>query len=44
MIVVPVAPSHATAGILAEKPLLTNRIRSHFARIKAAGLDCGQCG
>jgi hypothetical protein len=29
---------------VAEKRPLTNRIRRHFARIKAAGSDCGPCG
>src|SRR5258708_18413356 len=42
MIAEPVAPCHATGACVAEKGPLTNRIRRHFARIKAVRTDCGR--
>src|SRR6185312_4582990 len=39
MIVPSVAPHPATGNCVAEKGPLTNRVRRHFARIKAAGTE-----
>jgi hypothetical protein len=41
IIPVPVAPVVQPRAYVAEKSPLTNRIRRHFARIKAVGSDCG---
>src|SRR6266852_7812044 len=39
---VPVALIVQPQACVTQKRPLTNRIRRHFARIKAAGLDCGR--